>query len=594
MTDSHNIIGSDQIRTKFVTTVQKADPKEIVFEDDILVSKFMINNVVFTRESMMEARKSFYELSDQVKLGGNNSLELDNQDIEKRAICVGKKFGWPDWLSASVFWLIHGEIVSIPTETVYGLASSALSASAVKKIYEAKGRPSDNPLIVHISSLEMLSSLINNTHDKIIVGSNGDMSGIPKVYHELIDSFWPGPLTIILPRPNNDLIPDNILGNVQVNSTVAFRFPSHPVARAIIACSNLPLAAPSANSSGKPSPTIASHVEADLRGLIPLVIDSGSCTFGLESTVVDAVSNSLPTMSSENVEISQIDEYNLTTNTATNSDTKQLVKIPCVLRPGGITVEQIMQMKNKNILNEPKNLKTQNNNIDLWKQIQVYGKTFANKVIESAPTTPGMKYKHYSPQAQVSLFIPQSPNHSNHTVENNSSIKKEMIKSIIEIIQNTSTTTKFTNKTLEKSSRIDDKEPTFNNSNEYRIGVIVIEDGSFSWNKALCNLQLENNISDNQKPSKYQISLVNYDFNSPKKPSTNILSSNRNDGDGFVNVIVAIVSGIDGLGNSMFGLLRLMDDFNVEKVLVEGVAEIGQGLAIMNRLKKAATIHISH
>ncbi|PWA00071.1 hypothetical protein BB558_003883 [Smittium angustum] len=425
-------------------------------------------------------------------------------------------------------------------------------------------------------------------------GSNGDMSGIPKVYHELIDSFWPGPLTIILPRPNNDLIPDNILGNVQVNSTVAFRFPSHPVARAIIACSNLPLAAPSANSSGKPSPTIASHVEADLRGLIPLVIDSGSCTFGLESTVVDAVSNSLPTMSSENVEISQIDEYNLTTNTATNSDTKQLVKIPCVLRPGGITVEQIMQMKNKNILNEPKNLKTQNNNIDLWKQIQVYGKTFANKVIESAPTTPGMKYKHYSPQAQVSLFIPQSPNHSNHTVENNSSIKKEMIKSIIEIIQNTSTTTKFTNKTLEKSSRIDDKEPTFNNSNEYRIGVIVIEDGSFSWNKALCNLQLENNISDNQKPSKYQISLVNYDFNSPKKPSTNILSSNRNDGDGFVNVIVAIVSGIDGLGNSMFGLLRLMDDFNVEKVLVEGVAEIGQGLAIMNRLKKAATIHISH
>lgn len=236
-------------------------------------------------------------------------------------------------IQQAVVQLSRGEPVGIPTETVYGLAANALSASAVSKIFAAKHRPQDNPLIVHVSSLAMLRSILPN-------------STIPPVYEPVIRQYWPGPLTLILPT-NPELIPASVTCG---QPTVAVRFPSHPVARALIDACGFPLAAPSANSSGKPSPTLASHVYDDLKGRIPLILDGGPCDVGLESTVLDG-----------------------------------LRQPPAILRPGGVTYEALRQLPG-------------------FEGVQVYRKHFVDKALEMAPTTPGMKYRHYSPEATVVLF----------------------------------------------------------------------------------------------------------------------------------------------------------------------------------------------
>ena len=159
-----------------------------------------------------------------------------------------------------------GGIVAIPTETVYGIAASALDGAAVKKIFEAKGRPQDNPLIVHIDRLEMLEGLVGS---------------VPERAKKLAEAFWPGPLTMILPR--GPRVAAEVCAGLD---TVAVRMPSHPVARAVITACGLPLAAPSANLSGSPSPTTAHYVMEDMRGRLPLVLDGGECQVGVESTVV--------------------------------------------------------------------------------------------------------------------------------------------------------------------------------------------------------------------------------------------------------------------------------------------------------------------
>ncbi|CAO3565449.1 unnamed protein product [Mortierella alpina] len=172
--------------------------------------------------------------------------------------------------------LRDGQVVGMPTETVYGLASNALDSVAAQRIFQAKNRPQDNPLIVHVSSLKMLRSMLKDNQ-------------IPPVYTELIRTYWPGPLTLLFPR--STLIPNEITCG---QATVAVRFPSHPITRALITACDRPLAAPSANSSGKPSPTLASHVMDDLKGKIPMVIDGGQCSFGIESTVVDGLRSPQP------------------------------------------------------------------------------------------------------------------------------------------------------------------------------------------------------------------------------------------------------------------------------------------------------------
>ena len=181
--------------------------------------------------------------------------------------------------------LKNGGLVAIPTETVYGLAADATNGAAVERIFKAKGRP----LIVHISSYEQLERLVSH---------------IPEHAKRLMETFWPGPLTVILPKSN--LIPDQVSAGLP---TVAVRLPSHPVARAVIQEAGVPLAAPSANVSGSPSPTAAAHVLHDLDGKIDAVIDGGPCTIGLESTVI--------TLAEET---------------------------PVLLRPGAVTLEQLQQV----------------------------------------------------------------------------------------------------------------------------------------------------------------------------------------------------------------------------------------------------------
>jgi tRNA A37 threonylcarbamoyladenosine synthetase subunit TsaC/SUA5/YrdC len=189
--------------------------------------------------------------------------------------------------------------VAMPTETVYGLAGNALSDAAVASIFAAKGRPADNPLIVHVSDLDMLAALypapqvmhLNSSSNS--QGSNSSNSSarlqcvadiIPKQYRRLIAAFWPGPLTILLPA--SPLLPAAVTAG---QPTVAVRMPAHPVARALVAAAGVPLAAPSANTSGRPSPTSAQHVLDDLAGRVPAVVDGGGCGFGVESTVLDGL-----------------------------------------------------------------------------------------------------------------------------------------------------------------------------------------------------------------------------------------------------------------------------------------------------------------
>ena len=221
--------------------------------------------------------------------------------------------------------LKNGGLVAIPTETVYGLAANAYNGEAVSKVFEAKGRPTDNPMIVHISKLEEIYPLVTE---------------FPEKAKALAEAFWPGPLTMILPK--SDLVPREVAPRLE---TVAVRMPSHPVARKIIELAGVPLAAPSANSSGSPSPTTAQHVMHDLDGKIDGVVDGGECDVGIESTVITLATD-----------------------------------VPRLLRPGGITVEQLESVLGK---------------------VDVDPAVISELEDGVAPASPGMKYKHYSPKAQV-------------------------------------------------------------------------------------------------------------------------------------------------------------------------------------------------
>lgn len=225
--------------------------------------------------------------------------------------------------------LSNGGLVAIPTETVYGLAANALDGNAVKKIFEAKGRPMDNPLIVHIADFDDIKKF-------------SLVSEIPEKMYKLAHAFWSGPLTVIMPK--GKAVVDEVSAGLD---TVAIRFPSHKTARAVIKAAGCPLAAPSANLSGSPSPTSAEHVISDLNGKIDAVIDGGECVVGLESTVL--------TLACEK---------------------------PRLLRPGGITVEEI-----ENVIGE----------------IEVDDAVLHMLKDGEKAASPGMKYKHYAPRANVVL-----------------------------------------------------------------------------------------------------------------------------------------------------------------------------------------------
>ncbi|MDR0406246.1 MAG: threonylcarbamoyl-AMP synthase, partial [Clostridiales bacterium] len=182
-----------------------------------------------------------------------------------------------------------GGLVAFPTETVYGLGANALDANAVSGIFKAKGRPCDNPLITHIADKSRLEALVE---------------AVPAAAEKLIDAFWPGPLTIVMKKSRN--VPDIVSAGLD---TVGVRLPEHPVALRFLTACGLPVAAPSANTSGKPSPTAAAHVAEDLAGKIDAIVDGGKCGIGLESTVIDVSG-----------------------------------EVPALLRPGGVTYEQLTSL----------------------------------------------------------------------------------------------------------------------------------------------------------------------------------------------------------------------------------------------------------
>lgn len=223
--------------------------------------------------------------------------------------------------------LQEGGLVAFPTETVYGLGGNGLDSAACEKIYLAKGRPSDNPLILHISEFEELEPIVRE---------------VSPAAQKLMDAFWPGPLTMVFPKA--DIVPEKATGGLD---TVAVRFPSHPVARAIIRAAGLPIAAPSANSSGKPSPTRASHVEFDLNGKIDMIVDGGAAEWGLESTIVDVSG-----------------------------------EVPMILRPGAVTKEMMEEVVGT---------------------VEIDPAILKKPAADLKPKAPGMKYTHYSPKAEVIL-----------------------------------------------------------------------------------------------------------------------------------------------------------------------------------------------
>lgn len=242
-------------------------------------------------------------------------IKIDEDSLEKDLIEIGARK------------IREGKLVAFPTETVYGLGANGLDEEAVKNIFIAKGRPQDNPLILHVSSIEEIEPLVEY---------------ISPEAKEVMNRFWPGPLTILFRR--SKLVPDIITAGLD---TVAIRMPSHSIASELIRESGVPIAAPSANTSGKPSPTLASHVIEDLDGKIDMVIDGGSTGVGLESTVLDLSSST-----------------------------------PEILRPGGITIEELRKVI-PNVVEDLSIIKDDKNII---------------------PKSPGQKYRHYAPKADMIVF----------------------------------------------------------------------------------------------------------------------------------------------------------------------------------------------
>lgn len=348
--------------------------------------------------------------------------------------------------------LRDGELVGMPTETVYGLAANAFDATAVANIFKAKGRPQDNPLIVHVSDMAMLEKVVDH---------------IPERARLLAEHFWPGPLTMIFRKRVEGGVPSCVTAGL---ATVAVRFPVHPVAKRLIALSGVPIAAPSANVSGKPSPTTAAHVLHDMAGRIPMIVDGGICDFGVESTVVDV-------------------------------ECAAAGGLPIILRPGGLTLEKIRQV---------------------LPETDVYSAAKFGGEMAKKPPTPGLKYRHYAPKAPVYLYDPKMPPQSFVFTE-------KMGRAV--------------------AARMDEFEGK-------RIGVIKAHEAGDAW--------------------EYEKFMTK-----AKVEVTRVIGDER--------------TRIDDVERGLFDALRFMDEQDVDVIFAEGVSDLGPGLAIMNRFKKAAfeTIDLS-
>uniref|UniRef100_A0A383VDS0 Threonylcarbamoyl-AMP synthase n=1 Tax=Tetradesmus obliquus TaxID=3088 RepID=A0A383VDS0_TETOB len=457
--------------------------------------------------------------------------------------------------------------VAMPTETVYGLAGNALSGAAVASIFAAKGRPADNPLIVHVSDLDMLAALYpapQGVHldpsscSSSSSSSSGSSSGggarsqsiadiIPQQYHRLIAAFWPGPLTILLPA--SPLLPAAITAG---QPTVAVRMPAHPVARALIAAAGVPLAAPSANTSGRPSPTSAQHVLDDLAGRVPAVVDGGGCGFGVESTVLDGLR--VP---------------------------------PVVLRPGGVTAEQLAAAPEV-------------------AGLQVYARDFRDSALEAAPTTPGMKYRHYSPSAPVLLLDPapawqqqqqgdglqqQAPLHSTLVLQQLVSDATQQLLQSVQQGQLQELAAARPGNTAQRvvllSTCASGKASSSTCSKEH------VAVGWTPESLALLQMQQQGQ-QQGQQCNAEPVAL-------PACHSKSAGSDGCCDGSSAINsssiVVLEYVLGSwqqpELVAQQLFGALRAADDAGASLILVQGLPPVGTGLAVMNRLQKAASRRVA-
>ncbi|MGN0709710.1 MAG: L-threonylcarbamoyladenylate synthase [Anaerovoracaceae bacterium] len=258
--------------------------------------------------------------------------------------------------------IASGGLVAFPTETVYGLGADALNPDAVRMVYKVKGRPADNPSIVHICDKEMFA-------DYALF--------VTKDMEKLMDVFWPGPMTMIVQRV--DSIPDVTTGGLD---TVGIRMPSNETARKLIKMSGCAIAAPSANLSGKPSPTTAQHVIDDLGGKIDAVIDGGKCKFGIESTVIDMTGD-----------------------------------VPMILRPGMITQEDVEHALGKNVLMDP----------------ALNKKPDKDAAKDLKPKAPGMKYRHYAPKAPMIIYEGE-PDNVRAAMDTERNEREQLGQKVVEIV----------------------------------------------------------------------------------------------------------------------------------------------------------------
>eukprot|EP00741_Cyanophora_paradoxa_P002471 tig00000076_g2395.t1 len=391
------------------------------------------------------------------------SMQPNGSQSTMRVIRVDRQSPDDALLEPAARLLREGEIVAFPTETVYGLGANALSATACAKIFTAKGRPSDNPLIVHIASLDMLSQL-----------SRTPLSELPPRFQQTIDQFWPGPLTILFPRAAS--VPDIVTSGLD---TVAVRFPSDPVASALIHRAGVPVAAPSANISGRPSATRAEHVVEDFEGRVQCVVDGGPCAVGLESTVLDMLRDP-----------------------------------PLILRPGGVTLEALRAGPLPDAL-----------------QYGLSPGASRDAELEAKPTTPGMKYKHYSPSAEVVLFVGR----------NAGGIGRRIAGEVEGLLMH--------------------QKP-----GGPPLG-LILHSGAVAGSAAWLAQRYPN--------------LFIVDLSTSSLPATTE--------DGEESGLAPAAGGTPALARDIFHALRLLDTRQCSQIFVEGTSEEGIGAAVMNRLRKAAS-----
>ena len=397
--------------------------------------------------------------------------------------------------------------VAFPTETVYGLGADATRRSAVRGIYNAKQRPSDNPLIIHVSSLSQLRNLLLPSDRTATPDSPRDP--IPQIYHPLIARFWPGPLTILLPLPTPSPLASEVTASLP---TFAVRMPSSPLALALIQLANVPLAAPSANASSKPSPTTAAHVMHDLSGRIDLILDGGRCTIGVESTVVDG-----------------------------------LAFPPVILRPGGVSIDMLRGCPG-------------------WEEVRI---AYKDEAESDVPRAPGMKYKHYSPNAKVLLFHGQLDAALEKT-------KKYLTGGTIGILRTKTWKTKLLQTTLQSSqdSRITEPhhDPRFCNGDSYQTRE------SLEIRPEIEDLKPQNTLPSVPSAQNFQV----YLSDESEHISTEIWT-------------IGLGADTVDIARNLFSALRALDEKGVEIICVESISdEDGDAAAaVMNRLRKAAESEIT-